>query len=132
MVHCPSAGDILAKRILIVDDEVDLVDALATHLVGDGFEVLKALDGRDGYEKAQANRPDAVILDLRMPRLDGFQVCRLIKFDDALKDIKVILLTAHHSENEQKIGQSVGADAFMTKPYDYSELLQTVKKLVGA
>ncbi len=121
----------MAKRILVVDDEVDLVDVLATHLEHDGFEVLKALDGKEGYEKAQTHKPDVVILDLRMPRMDGFQVCRLIKFDDFLKNIKVIILTAHNSESDRKTCETVGADAFLGKPYDYPHLLKTVQDLVG-
>ncbi|PIR21179.1 MAG: two-component system response regulator [Deltaproteobacteria bacterium CG11_big_fil_rev_8_21_14_0_20_47_16] len=124
-------GGYVSKRLLIVDDEIDLVDALAAHLEADGYEVLKALDGKDGYEKVQTQKPDAVLLDLRMPRMDGFQVCRLIKFDDSLKAIKVIILTAHNSDNEHKIGKSVGADAFLTKPYEYPNLLETIKGLLG-
>lgn len=121
----------MAKKILVVDDEVDLVDTLAIRLEDDGYEVLKALDGKDGYEKAQANLPDVVILDLRMPRMDGFQVCRLIKFDETLKGIKVIILTAHNAENDRKACHAVGADVLLAKPYEYSELLQAVQELVG-
>jgi DNA-binding response OmpR family regulator len=121
----------LAKKILVIDDEVALVDMLAVRLEANGYEILKALDGKEGYEKAQTHLPDAIILDLRMPRMDGFQVCRLIKFDDALKDVKVIILTAHSSENDRKSCLTVGADALLSKPYDYDELLQTIKRLVG-
>lgn len=121
----------MAKRILIVDDEIDLVDALATRLEGNGFEVLKALDGRDGFEKAHANRPDLIILDLRMPRMDGFQVCRLIKFDDDLKAIKVIILTAHNSKSDREACKAVGADAFVEKPYEFEQLFKQIQTLVG-
>lgn len=133
MVHClDTKGDALSKKILVIDDEVALVDMLAVRLEGDGFEVLKALDGKEGYEKAQTHMPDAIILDLRMPRMDGFQVCRLIKFDETLKDIKVIILTAHSSEEDRRSCMSVGADALLSKPHDYDELLKTIQKLVGA
>lgn len=125
-------GGIMAKRILIVDDEIDLVDALATHLESDGFEVIKALDGKEGYEKASANRPDLIILDLRMPRMDGFQVCRLLKFDDDLKSIKIIILTAHNSASDRETSKTVGADAFMGKPYEYDQLLKQIRTLMGA
>lgn len=121
----------MAKKILVVDDEVDLVDALAMRLESDGYEVIKALDGKEGYEKAQTGKPDAVILDLRMPRMDGFQVCRLIKFDDSLKEMKVLILTAHNSESARKSCRDVGADALLAKPYDYAELLETMRQLVG-
>lgn len=121
----------MAKKILVVDDEIDLVDTLALRLEAEGYEVLKALDGKEGYEKAQANKPDIVILDLRMPRMDGFQVCRLIKFDETLKDIKVLILTAHNSDSARRSCQAVGADVLLSKPYDYVELLKTVKQLVG-
>lgn len=121
----------MAKKILVVDDEIDLVDALAMRLESEGYEVLKALDGKEGYEKTQANMPDALILDLRMPRMDGFQVCRLIKFDETLKDIKVIILTAHNSDSARKACAAVGADVLLSKPYDYVELLKTLKQMVG-
>lgn len=121
----------MAKKILVVDDEIDLVDALAMRLESDGYEVIKALDGKEGYEKAQTSLPDMIILDLRMPRMDGFQVCRLLKFDETFKDIKVLILTAHCSENDRKACRTVGADALMAKPYDYAELLQVVTQLVG-
>lgn len=124
-------GGIMAKRILIVDDEIDLVDTLATHLESDGFEVIKALDGKEGYEKASTNRPDLMILDLRMPRMDGFQVCRLLKFDDDLKAIKIIILTAHNSENERAMSKTVLADAFVEKPYEYAKLRSQIQELVG-
>lgn len=122
----------MAKRILIVDDEIDLVDSLATRLEADGFEVLKALDGKDGYEKASLHSPDLVILDLRMPRLDGFQVCRLLKFDDDLKKIKILILTAHNMESEKQTSKTVGADGFIEKPYDYPKLLAKIRDLIGA
>lgn len=121
----------MAKRVLVVDDEIDLVDSLALRLEQDGYEVLKALDGKEGYEKAQSQKPNAIILDLRMPRLDGFQVCRLIKFDETLKAIKIIILTAHDSEHEHKTAKALGADAFMAKPYDHAELSAQLKKLLG-
>lgn len=121
----------MAKKILVVDDEVDLVDALAMRLENDGYEVIKALDGKEGYEKAQSSQPDVVVLDLRMPRMDGFQVCRLIKFDETLKHIKVLILTAHNSESARKSCRDVGADALLAKPYEYAELLQTMRQLVG-
>lgn len=121
----------MAKRILIVDDEIDLVDALATRLEAQGFEVLKALDGKEGYEKAHSNRPDLMILDLRMPRMDGFQVCRLIKFDDELKAIKVIILTAHNSASDREACKTVKADAFVGKPYEFDQLYQQIQTLVG-
>lgn len=115
------------KRILVIDDEEDLVNLLTVRLEADGYEVLIALDGQAGLDKAHEERPDLILLDVMMPIMDGYQVCRFLKFDDELKNIPVIMLTARIQEKDKKIGQNVGADAYLTKPFDLNELSRKIR-----
>lgn len=115
------------KRILVIDDEVDLVNLLTMRLEAEGYEVLSALDGRSGLDKAREERPDLILLDVMMPIMDGYQVCRFLKFDDELKNIPVIMLTARIQEKDKNIGKNVGADLYLTKPCDLNELSQKIR-----
>lgn len=117
----------MAKRILIVDDERDLVDLLKARLEAQGFEVVTAYDGQEGLEKAKEEKPDLILLDVMMPKMDGYQVCRFLKFDEAFKQIPIIMLTARGQEQDQKKGMEVGADAYVIKPFDKEDLLKKIQ-----
>jgi len=119
------------KRILIIDDEPDLLTALKTRFEAAGYEVLVAQDGAKGLEMARKEKPDLIILDLMIPKINGFRVCRLIKFDETYKHIPIIILTVKAEEEDKNLGMEVGADYYMTKPFDEKVLLQTVKNYVG-
>ncbi len=114
------------KKILIVDDEADLVELLQVLLEQKGYEVFTAFDGQEGLDKVKEKRPDLVVLDVMMPKMDGYQMCRLLKFDEELRQIPVILLTARGQERDKKTGRDVGADDYMTKPFENAELLQKI------
>lgn len=118
------------KRILIIDDEVELVGQLTLRLEAAGYEILVAYDGQDGVAKAQAERPDLIVLDCMMPKMDGYQVCRLLKFDAAYKQIPIIMLTARSLEKDQLLGAKVGVDAYVAKPFDTATLLATIQTLL--
>lgn len=118
------------KKILVVDDEPDMVKAIALRLEASGFEVTLAYDGQEAMDKVQAARPDLIILDLMLPRIDGYKVCRLLKFDVKWRDIPIIMLTARAQESDKIMGQEVGADAYLTKPFKTEELMATVNQLV--
>lgn len=118
------------KRILIVDDEQDLVFGLKMHLEKNDFEVLTAKDGQEGLDKVRREKPDVIVLDLMLPKLDGYKVCRMLKFDEKYKHVPVIMLTARVQKNDEKLGYEVGADAYMTKPYDAQELVKKIRKLL--
>lgn len=118
------------KRILIVDDEKDLVETVAFRLQANGYEVISAYDGQEGLDKAKKEKPDLIILDLMLPKIDGYKVCRMLKFDEKYKKIPIILFTACVQEEDKKLGQDVGADSYMTKPFEPQALLTQIKELL--
>jgi len=119
------------KKILVVDDEPDIVEMLKMRLEASGYEVLVATDGNTAYDKARSDAPDLIILDLMLPGMDGYQVCRLLKFDQRYKLIPIIMLTAKGQKEDKEWGDKVGADLYMTKPFEAKELLDKIKELIG-
>ena len=119
------------KRILIVDDEEDIVNVLRFRLEANNYAVLSASEGQEGLNKARAEKPDLIILDLMLPKLDGYKVCRMLKFDETYKHIPIILFTARVQESDRQTGVKVGADAYITKPFEASILLAKIKDLLS-
>lgn len=119
------------KRILIVDDEQELVEMLTTRFEAAGYEVDCAYNGQECLERVRNNRPDLIILDIMMPKLDGLHVCRLLKFNEEYQEIPIVILTARGQDSDRTAGEKVGADFYVIKPFDSSELLETVGKLVN-
>ncbi|MDI6808398.1 MAG: response regulator [Candidatus Eisenbacteria bacterium] len=120
------------KKILVVDDELDLTKILRISLEAQGFEVIVASDGQNGLAKAREEKPDLIILDLMLPRIDGYRVCRLLKFDERFRNIPIIMLTARIQETDKKLSLEMGADSFIPKPYDFARLTETVGILLSA
>lgn len=120
----------MKARILIIEDEKDLVEALKMRLGTNGYEVLVSTDGVDGLNRARAEKPDLVILDIRLPKMDGYKVCRILKYDENFKMIPIIMLTARVQQADIQQGKEAGADIYMTKPYKSEELLENIKKLL--
>ena len=114
-------------RILIVDDESDLVSVLRIGLEIEGFEVISASDGEDGLKKAREDRPDLVVLDLMLPKLDGYRVCRALKFDERYRGLPILILSARSGDQDRRLAFDMGADAFMTKPYDMAALVKLIR-----
>lgn len=119
------------KRILLVDDEKDLAYAVGLQLEANNFEVLLASDGQEALDIARRKKPDLIILDLMLPKIDGFKVCRMLKFDEKYKNIPIILFTARAQEADKKLGKEVGADSYITKPFDSKELLDKIKEFIN-
>jgi len=117
-------------KILIIEDELELARLIQVRLENAGFGVEIAGDGKEGLEKITDYQPDLVILDLILPQIDGYRVCELIKSDDKLRKIPVIMLTARAQDIEKKAGYAVGADEYIVKPYDPDQLLQKIKALL--
>jgi len=117
----------MTKKILIIDDEMDFIDLLKARLEAEGYEIIAACDGAQGLEKAKEEKPDLILLDIMMPKMDGYQVCRFLKFDEAFKHIPIIMLSARSQAQDQKKGTEVGADAYVTKPFDNADLLKKTK-----
>ncbi len=118
------------KRILLVDDEESLVDMVKMRLEASGYEVIPAYDGPEGLELARKERPDLIILDLMLPKMDGYKVCGLLKKDSRYVDIPVIMLTARAQEEDLKLGQELGAEVYITKPFDPQALLSKIQELL--
>ena len=119
------------KKILIVDDEKDIVETLAFMLKAKGYECISAYDGEAGLSLAKSQNPDLVILDVMMPKINGYKICRLLKFDTKYKDIPIIMVTARSQDEDKLIGEETGADEYITKPFEFSELLDKIKKYLG-
>lgn len=118
------------KRILIVDDEKDLVETIVFQLEGAGYEVIAAYDGQEALEKAKKEKPDIIILDLMLPKMDGYKMCGLLKADARYHKIPIILFTARAQESDRKLGEEMGADAYITKPFELEVLLAKIKELL--
>ena len=118
-------------KILVVDDEIYIVHILDFSLGMEGYEVLTALDGEQALEKARAEKPDLIVLDIMMPKLDGYETCKRLKADDDTKDIPVILLSAKGRNVDQKVGFEVGADDYITKPFSPRKLVERINAMLG-
>ncbi len=118
------------KKILVVDDEKDLVEMISLRLEASDFMVIKAYDGQAGLELARTKKPDLIILDLMLPKIDGYKVCRMLKFDVKHKDIPVILFTAKALDTDKELGKQVRADAYVTKPFEAEILLMKINQLL--
>ncbi len=116
------------KKILVVDDEQDLVETIRLKLSSEGYKVEAAYTGIQALEKAKQSKPDLILLDIMMPELNGYQVCKKIKEDNTLKNIPVVMLTAKAQESDKFWGLETGADDYITKPFEFSSLLKTISK----
>ena len=115
----------MEKKILVVEDEKNIVDILVFNLKREGYTALEAFDGEEGLRLALAEDPDLILLDLMLPKLDGFEVCRAIRA--AGKTTPILMLTAREGETDKVLGLELGADDYITKPFSMRELLARVK-----
>lgn len=118
-------------RILVVDDEIYIVHILDFSLGMEGYEVLTALDGEQALERLKSDKPDLIVLDIMMPKVDGYEVCRTIKGNPETQHIPVILLSAKGRNVDQKMGFDVGADDYITKPFSPRKLVERINALLG-
>jgi DNA-binding response OmpR family regulator len=118
--------------VLVADDDADIVRFVEVNLRLEGFQVLTARDGQEALTKALDLQPDVVLLDVLMPRIDGYTVCERLRADDRGAAIAVILLTANFITADQEVARRAGADDFVVKPFDPCELMTRVKELVQA
>ena len=122
----------MSKRILIVDDEPNIVISLEFLMKREGFETEVAADGEAALEALARDRPDLVVLDVMLPRMNGFEVCRQIRSNPDSRDLKILMLTAKGRETEVARGLGLGADAYVTKPFSPKDLVAQIKRLLGS
>ena len=119
------------RRVLVVDDDDSVRQLVSLNLELEGFEVATAVDGQDCLDQVPHVRPDAIVLDVMMPRLDGWETLARLRADPATAAVKVLVLSARAMEADLRRGDRAGVDAYMTKPFDPDELVATVRRLAG-
>jgi DNA-binding response OmpR family regulator len=119
-------------RILIVDDEPNIVLALELLMKKEGYEVHTVDDGERAVQAAKELQPDLILLDIMMPKMDGYEVCQRIRSDALLKDVSIIMLTAKGREVEREKGLALGADHYITKPFSTRQVVMKVKEILAA
>ena len=120
----------MAKEILIVDDEPNVVVPIQFLMEQQGYRVMIAERGEDALDLIYHYKPDLVILDIMLPGIDGYEVCEIVRLNPNYRDVKIIFLTAKGREVEIAKGLALGADAYITKPYSNAELVAKVKELL--
>ena len=119
------------KRILVVDDYPQVVELIKLRLETSGYNVLVAYDGQEGLNIARNELPDLIILDVMLPKMNGYKVCRFLKFDKKYKHIPVVMLTSRAKQSDADVGKKTGADEYLFKPYNPKQLLDVVKKYIN-
>lgn len=117
------------KKVLIIDDEAEMTRLLKIELEQEGFKAFVARDGQEGFSQIRTIMPDVIILDIMMPGMDGYEMLTILKADDATQNIPVILLTAKTREQDIEKGKKLGADSYITKPFDSIQLVREVHRI---
>lgn len=118
----------MAIRVLIAEDDPNIVESLSFVLSRDGFEVSAALDGEDALRRMRSDPPDLMILDVMLPKRNGFEILKLVKSDPALRAIPVIVLTAKGQPQDRRMAEALGVENFMTKPFSNTDVVQAVRR----
>lgn len=121
----------MAKKVLIVDDELNIVTALQFLLQKSGYEVMAAQNGDEALQRVESFAPDLVLLDVMMPRISGYEVCRRMRERADWRHIKIIMLTAKGRDVEMSKGLSIGADLYITKPFSTQDLVARINGLLA-
>ncbi len=121
----------MAKKILIVDDEPNIVISLEFLMKKEGFEIAVANDGDEALAKVASFNPDLILLDVMMPKKSGFEVCEALRADPARAGLQIVMLTAKGRDTEVAKGLAIGADAYVTKPFSTKDLVVKVKSMLG-
>jgi DNA-binding response OmpR family regulator len=119
------------RRILLVEDEAHMMEMLKFRLEESGYAVATAADGYAALAQVRTFKPELIILDLMIPKIDGYTICRLLKFNDEMKEIPVMILSARSTEEDVRRGLAMGANAYVTKPYEAPVLLAKIHELLN-
>ncbi|MCX8015677.1 MAG: response regulator [candidate division WOR-3 bacterium] len=118
------------KKILVVEDDFNLAQLIKFRLENSGFQVIIAADGLEMFRALRSGKPDLIVLDVMLPKIDGFKLCGLIKNYEPYKEIPIIIFTARSGEESKEIALKIGADAYITKPFDAKVLLDKINELL--
>jgi two-component system alkaline phosphatase synthesis response regulator PhoP len=118
-------------KILVVDDEINITQILEFSIGAEGYEVITAANGEEAIDKARREQPNLIILDVMMPRIDGYEACRILKSNPLTKNIPVILLTAKGREIDKRLGYEVGATDYIIKPFSPNKLVERIHELLS-
>ncbi len=125
-------GNETKKKILIVDDEIDIVETLKFILEDAGYECYCAFDGEEGLNIAREIIPDLMILDVMMPKINGYKISRLLKYDSKYKNIPIIMITARSQDEDRLIGEETGVNEYITKPFELDYVVDKVNDYLKA
>ncbi len=117
-------------KILVVDDEVNITQILEFSIGAEGYEVITAANGEEAIDKARREQPDLIILDIMMPKIDGYETCRILKANPLTKGIPVVLLTAKGRDIDKRLGYEVGATDYIVKPFSPNKLVDRIHQLL--
>ncbi len=120
----------MSRKILVVDDEENIRELISYNLTQEGYEIIEAADGREAEKMVKKNDIDLIILDLMLPEIDGFTLCRRLKSSDQFRQIPIIMLTARDEETDKVVGLELGADDYITKPFGTRELIARVRAVL--
>lgn len=118
-------------KILVVDDEINITQILQFSIGAEGYEVITAQNGEEAIDKARREQPDLIILDIMMPRIDGYEACRILKANPLTKNIPVVLLTAKGRDVDRRLGREVGAIDYIVKPFSPNKLIDRIHELLS-
>lgn len=120
----------MAQKILIIEDYVNIVEILTMRLQALGYEVVSAYDGQEGLTIARKEKPDLIVLDVMLPKMNGYKVSRLLKFDSRFKHIPIIMLTSKETKRDENVGRDTGADEYVYKSDRTGKLLKVIRKFL--
>ena len=122
----------MKKKILIIEDYNNIVEILTMRLSAMGYAVISAKDGQEGLTLARKEKPDLIVLDITLPKMNGYKISRLLKFDSRYKDIPIIMLTARETKLDEQIGLETGADVYIYKSDRTGKLLKTIRHFLDS
>lgn len=122
--------EMTGKHILLIEDEPDLAAAVQVRLQTRGYKVSVACDGQEGLDKARFENPDLIILDIMLPKINGYKVCRMLKFDEKFQKIPVMMFSARVQEKDKDLAKECGADDYWVKPFESEPFLARIKELL--
>ena len=122
----------MAKKILVIEDSPTIMEIKCSVLEEAGYQTIRATEGIEGIQKVREEKPDLILLDIKLPDMDGYQVCRMLKSDEELKHIPVVMATASKIEKKDEFwGFQVGADGYIVEPFEPEELIDVVERVLG-